>query len=86
MEKLSRLKKKLVVKSYWAILKHPCGKRTHLVDTFMDRNRIVAIGTPILYSAAYYKRLERATLAYVIFVDSNCDELQLESALIESIS
>jgi len=52
----------------------------------MDRNRIVAIGTPILYSAAYYKRLERATLAYVIFVDSNCDELQLESALIESIS
>jgi len=28
----------------------------------------------------------RACNAYVIFVDSNCDELQLESALIESIS
>lgn len=34
------------------MLKHPCDKRTHLVDTFTDRNRIVAIGTPILYSAA----------------------------------
>lgn len=31
-------------------------------------------------------RATQACNAYVIFVDSNCDELQLESALIESIS
>lgn len=52
----------------------------------IEKYCIIAIGTSILYAARCVLRAAQACNAYVIFVDSNCDELQLESALIESIS